>query len=131
MQNHGGYSDQYMNFIPDVKAQGMSSEPLNQYLSLVKRTDSELERIIKYFSQVDEKTVLVFFGDHQPNDFIASNVLAKNGKDYRNLSQEDLHKRYQVPYVIWANYDIGEATNQETSLNYLGAEVLKVAGIPT
>ena len=131
MQNHGGYSDQYMNFIPDVKAQGMSSEPLNQYLSLVKRTDSELERIIKYFSEVDEKTVLVFFGDHQPNDFIASNVLAKNGKDYRNLSQEDLHKRYQVPYVIWANYDIGEATNQETSLNYLGAEVLKVAGIPT
>ena len=42
-----------------------------------------------------------------------------------------MHKRYQVPYVIWANYDIEEATNQETSLNYLGAEVLKVAGIPT
>ena len=38
--------------------------------------------------------------------------------------------RYQVPYVIWANYDIEEATDVETSLNYLGAQVLSIAGVP-
>ena len=31
------------------------------------------------------------------------------------LSQEELKLRHQVPYVIWANYDIDEAQNADTS----------------
>ena len=36
-----------------------------------------------------------------------------------------------MPYVIWANYDIEEETDADTSVNYLAAEVLKRAGVPT
>ncbi len=46
------------------------------------------------------------------------------------LSAEDLKKRYEVPYLIWANYDIKSAAGQDTSLNYLAAEVFDAAGIP-
>lgn len=35
-----------------------------------------------------------------------------------------------MPYVIWANYDIDEAVNQESSANYLGAQMMEAAGIP-
>ena len=80
---------------------------------------------------MDEKTIVVLFGDHQPNDTVASSVLAANGMDYNNLSNEEFTLRYQVPYVIWANYDIDEAAGKDTSVNYLAANVLKAAGVPT
>lgn len=131
MQNHGGYTDTYYGFDNTVTADKLNNSALDQYLSLIKMTDEDLKNLIEYFSNVDEKTIVVFFGDHQPNDTVASSVLAANGMDYNNLSNEELKLRYQVPYVIWANYDIDEATGKDTSVNYLAANVLKAAGVPT
>lgn len=131
MQNHGGYTDTYYGFDNTVTADKLNNSALDQYLSLIKMTDEDLKKLIEYFSNVDEKTIVVFFGDHQPNDTVASSVLAANGMDYNNLSNEELKLRYQVPYVIWANYDIDEATGKDTSVNYLAANVLKAAGVPT
>lgn len=131
MQNHGGYTDTYYSFDNTVTADKLNNSALDQYLSLIKMTDEDLKSLIDYFSNVDEKTIVVFFGDHQPNDTVASSVLAANGMDYNNLSNEELKLRYQVPYVIWANYDIDEATGEDTSVNYLAANVLKAAGVPT
>lgn len=131
MQNHGGYTDTYYGFDNTVTADKLNNSALDQYLSLIKMTDEDLKNLIEYFSNVDEKTIVVFFGDHQPNDTVASSVLAANGMDYNNLSNEELKLRYQVPYVIWANYDIDEAAGKDTSVNYLAANVLKVAGVPT
>lgn len=71
-----------------------------------------------------------FFGDHQPSDAVASTVLAKNGMSWNHLTEEQQKLRYQVPYVVWANYDIGEETGADTSVNYLAAEVLERAGVP-
>ena len=131
MQNHGGYTDTYYGFDNTVTADKLNNSALDQYLSLIKMTDEDLNSLIDYFSNVDEKTIVVFFGDHQPNDTVASSVLAANGMDYNNLSNEELKLRYQVPYVIWANYDIDEATGEDTSVNYLAANVLKAADVPT
>ena len=131
MQNHGGYTDTYWNFTNTINAKGLGNDALNQYLSLIKLTDSDLSSLISYFKEQDEKTIIVFFGDHQPNDTVASSVLAENGMDYSNLSTEETYLRYQVPYVVWANYDIQEAQNQDMSVNYLAANVLKTAGVPT
>ena len=131
MQNHGGYTDTYWNFTNTINAKGLGNDALNQYLSLIKLTDSDLSSLISYFKEQDEKTIIVFFGDHQPNYTVASSVLAENGMDYSNLSTEETYLRYQVPYVVWANYDIQEAQNQDMSVNYLAANVLKTAGVPT
>lgn len=131
MQNHGGYQDVFENFSPDVTVDGVDDISVSQYLSLVKLSDRELEHLITYFSGVDEKTVVVFFGDHQPSDTVAVPILAMNGMSWNSLDEEELKLRYQVPYVIWANYDIEEAQNADTSVNYLGAEVLARAGVPT
>ena len=131
MQNHGGYTDTYYGFDNTVTADKLNNSALDQYLSLIKLTDEDLKSLIEYFSNVDEKTIVVFFGDHQPNDTVASSVLAANGMDYNNLSNEELKLRYQVPYVIWANYDIDEAAGKDTSVSYLAANVLKAAGVPT
>ena len=129
MQNHGGYSEKSYNFTPDIKVDGVSNFSLEQYLSLVKRSDEALERLISYFKETDEKTIVVFFGDHQPSDLVASSILNLNGMTTTTLTEEETKLRYEVPYVIWANYDIGEETNADTSANYLGLEVLQKAGI--
>lgn len=131
MQNHGGYQDAYSNFTPDVFVDGIENFSVSQYLSLIKRSDQSLEKLISYFSGVDEKTVVVFFGDHQPSDTVAAPILAQNGMAWNHLSEEELKLRYQVPYVIWANYDIEEDKKADTSVNFLGAEVLKRTGVPT
>ena len=130
MQNHGGYQDQYSNFTPDISVKDSTNFSLQQYLSLVKLSDSALESLISYFKDADEKTVIVFFGDHQPSDAVASTVLAKNGMSWNHLTEEQQKLRYQVPYVVWANYDIDEETGADTSANYLAAEVLERAGVP-
>ncbi len=131
MQNHGGYSDAYDNFTPDIAVSGVDNFSLNQYLSLVSLSDQALEALISYFEGVDEKTVVVFFGDHQPSDTVASSILALNGMQWNALDEEELKLRYQVPYVIWANYDIEEEQNADTSVNYLAARVLECAGVTT
>lgn len=129
MQNHGGYSDTYDNFTPDITVDGVQNEALSQYLSLIKLSDQALEKLISYFKEADEKTIVVFFGDHQPNDTVAAPILNLNGMTTKTLTEEQLKLRYEVPYVIWANYDIAEETGKDNSANYLAADVLQYAGI--
>ena len=72
---------------------------------------------------MDDRTIIVFFGDHQPNDTVASVV--------ENGAQVETQKRYLVPYLVWSNYGIEGAKDKNTSLNYLAAQVLTTAGVPT
>ena len=131
MQNHGGYTDAFSDLSEDVHATNYNSEVLDRYLSLIRLTDQSLEKLVDYFSNVDEKTVIVFFGDHQPSDTVAAQVQDSMLLPGESVPDEQLRKRYQVPYLVWANYDIDGATQQNTSLNYLSAEVFKAAGVPT
>lgn len=131
MQNHGGYTEDYEYFTSDVQAEELNSAQLDQYLSLIKVSDRELERLIEYFEQEDENTIIVFFGDHQPADSVVRPILNANGILTSNMSVEEAQLRYQVPYVIWANYDIEEETNADTDISFLAADVLERANIPT
>lgn len=131
MQNHGGYTSEYDDFVNDVCATEVDNQALNQYLSLVTLTDEKLRELVEYFDNQEEDTIIVFFGDHQPSDSVVAPIWKLNGKDSDSLSKEDSELRYMVPYFIWANYDIDEAQNEDTSVNYLGAKMLQYAGVPT
>lgn len=128
MQNHGGYTEEYPDLKVDVHS-GYNSQLLDRYLSLVRLSDQALEELVGYFSDVKEKTVIVFFGDHQPAD----TVVAPFYKDslVAGVLEKNDSLRYQVPYLVWANYDIEGAAGQNTSLNYLAAQALVAAGVPT
>lgn len=130
MQNHGAYSTVYNDFTPDITVKGTSSYALATYLSLIKKTDEALEALLSYFSKANEPVMVVFFGDHQPNDTVAEPILRQNGMSYRTLTEEQTKLRYQVPYLIWANFSLnGNVGNSDTSANYLGAKVLEAAGM--
>lgn len=130
MQNHGGYDQEYDNFTSEIMVDGIKSQALSNYLSLVSLTDEALSDLVAYFEQEQEPVMIVFFGDHQPNDTVAGPILRANGTGTDDLTPEQETARYQVPFLIWANYDIEEKSGVETSANYLALEVLDAAGIP-
>lgn len=130
MQNHSGYSEEYDNFVPDVSLTDCNSPSLDRYLSLIKETDRALGELIAYFLNQEEETIIVFFGDHQPADYVVEPLLRLQGKTRDDLTEEEQAKRYEVPFLIWTNFDIEEEQNVEISANYLGGLVLKTAGLP-
>lgn len=131
MQNHGGYTEKYDYFTDEVHTEDLNSAQLDQYLTLLKISDQELENLITYFSFEEEKTLIVFFGDHQPSDAVVKPILTANGISTSNMSVEEAQRRYVVPYVIWANYDIEEETGADTDISFLAAEMLERADLPT
>lgn len=130
MQNHSSYASAHSNFTPDITVEGSDSFQLSTYLSLIKLSDAALERLINYFSEVEEDTVVVFFGDHQPADSVVADIWELNGVEPDELTEEQQCLRYQVPFVVWANYDIEEQTDVMTSANFLGAQVFDWCSIP-
>ena len=122
MQNHGGY--EFGSFEEDVIFNDGSCLSANQYLTLLKKSDEALKGLIEYFDNIDEKTMIVFFGDHQPG--LASDF-------YRTVMGEEVNsfigaeKKHVVPFMIWTNYDTEEETVEITSLNYLSAMMMEKA----
>lgn len=128
MQNHGGYDQEFTNFAPHIYAETTESPVVDNYLSLISLTDEALEGLVAYFEQEQENTMIVFFGDHQPNDTVAGPIWRSNGISKDALTPEQEASRYEVPFLIWANFDIEEAEGLQISTNYLATEVLGRAG---
>ncbi|MBR0470463.1 MAG: LTA synthase family protein, partial [Clostridia bacterium] len=130
MQNHGGYTYDGPEFptVTITDMQGTYPET-EQYLSLIKESDDAFRELVDYLKGRKEKTIVVMFGDHQPaveQQFFEELY----GKPLLQLETEELQRRYKVPFVIWANYDIKEQKDVLTSTNYLSNLVLDAAGIP-
>lgn len=128
MQNHGGYKTEQSD---DIRVKGEKAySDVNTYLSGLRYSDEALKKLISYFSSVEEDTIILIFGDHQP---LVDNVFYEDiyGKSYMNLSLEELKEVYATPYLIWANYDLDEeAAPEQTSNCYLTNILFEVGGIP-
>lgn len=129
MQNHSSYTDGYVAPEGNISVSG-GSQTLEEYLTLVERSDAALQQLITYFSGQSEPTLVVFFGDHQPADSVVAPIWRMQGVDPNNLTEQQNALRYQVPYVIWANFDMESATGKDASANYLAAQVCQMAGLP-
>ena len=130
MQNHGGYDYTGENYEKTVTLEGYSRDypDAEQYLSLLHESDSALEFLIDYFSNVEEDVVIVFFGDHQPSlsDGFLEEVIGKPSSEW-GLREAEL--QYTIPFFIWTNYDSEEQVIPITSLNYLSSYVYDAAEI--
>lgn len=124
MQNHGGYSDPWDLNI-DVHSAAFASEQLDTYLSLVKQTDASLKNLIDYFAQVDEPTMIVFFGDHQPSMSDEFYNLFFGTTEPSGIQKE---KMYVTPYFIWSNYQRETKNVPYLSANFLQAYIKEAAG---
>jgi phosphoglycerol transferase MdoB-like AlkP superfamily enzyme len=128
MQNHGGYGEDFDNLPLDITIEDENGKKsAERYLNLVKKTDEAFEKLLDYYKSTDDPTIVVMFGDHQPNlseGFFSSLI----GKDVVN-TLEGTAKKHVVPFVIWANYDIEEEEIDQISANYLSTKIVETAGL--
>ena len=128
IQNHGSYT------VEDYPAEvQLTDEPgkypmAEQYLTLANKTDEAFRLLVDYFSQQEEPTIILMFGDHQPS--VEQEFLDKAyGVTQDQMTMEQYMDKYKTPFLIWANYDLPDDEIPTTSLNFLGQYLLSYAGI--
>lgn len=129
MQNHSGYDTGYFSDnavrIPGHEGEFPNAE---EYLTLIREADAAIPTLIDYFSQIEDPTVIVFFGDHQPMvEESFYETLA--GKPLAEWTLAEAQSRYVVPFFIWANYEIEAEENVFTSANFLSELMFEKAGM--
>lgn len=119
IQNHSSYDVPFDNFDDKrIVVENADAPDLGYYLSLIKYSDEMFENLINYYKNTDEPTVILLTGDHQPRIHDESMDSITNG-EWRNWNDEEMMRRYEVPFLIWANCDIDKKTVEKTSMNYL------------
>ncbi|MBP5655486.1 MAG: LTA synthase family protein [Clostridiales bacterium] len=127
IQNHSPYDNPDFEVTPYTNAlSDHDNLTVNSFNTLISKSDAALKELTDYLSKSDEKYVVLIFGDHQPS------VGLDTTEDYSPVG-----KAWQVPYLIWANYDIDKSSAGAanyggagfTSLNYLALDTLETAGL--
>ena len=130
IQNHGAYTvEDYPAEVTVEDAPGVYPKA-EQYLTLANKTDEAFRQLVEYFEQQTEPTIIVMFGDHQPS--VEQEFLdMAYGVSEDGMTMEQYMDKFQVPFVIWANYPLTGEKPGITSLNFLAQYVLRDAGIQT
>lgn len=126
MQNHGGYEGTYDNFEQEVWLTGEYEgkyTKTDQYLSLMKRSDQAFQYLVEYFSRIDEPTMIVMFGDHQPSveDEFYDDIA---GMPSSEITVQEHLMWYETPFIIWTNYSMPSEDMGRLGAVYLSSEVL-------
>lgn len=120
VQGHGDYPSDY-TFVESsqIKVTNFPVESEEQsfqyYVNQLKEMDDFVGELINMLSERDEKTVVVFYGDHLPPFDFTENMLSNKDK-------------YQTQYVIWDNFGM-EKQDEDIQAYQLSANVLAQIGI--
>ena len=134
MQNHGDYAKQrYDTYDIEVNSDVISEndlQGLRDFTQGVYDTDVAFKKLVDYFRNVSEPTIIVMYGDHLP-------LLGTEGSTYQDggfvekkasFNYSEFEQLYKTPYVVWANYDISSYEfPEEISAGNLGVKIAQMA----
>lgn len=123
LQNHGGYSknEELPNRV-DLSAYG-KYPTAETYLTLMKLSDQALRELIAYYQEIQEPTMIVIYGDHQPS-------LGEGVDNWLFGEEAEQLQKYAVPFCIWTNYAADNLTIDAMSANYLPGLILRLGNFP-
>lgn len=107
MQNHGGYwgstlmEDSQVSFTADGYNED-TIDCMSDYFAGLHASDQALGELISYFRDVDEKTIIVFFGDHMSDAGTKSETMLSKESWYKE-EEEYEYQAHLVPFLIWSN----------------------------
>ena len=104
MQNHIPYADRYAEPVRVTGPDGEPMEDIGQYVRGLTITDKANQALFERLEQLDEETVVVFYGDHLPGRY-PDEVLQQN-------SHQALH---ETPFFVWSNTTTGADPQPVTS----------------
>lgn len=129
IQNHGGYRSSDENFPTTVKLTSHFDDQAEEFLSLMKYSDEALEELVHYFEQVEEPTVILFMGDHQPRLPQSWYSDITDGA-YSDWSSEEQMRHYVTPFVLWSNFDIPKKEYDRCGAIYLQSILFDACHLP-
>jgi phosphoglycerol transferase MdoB-like AlkP superfamily enzyme len=114
MQNHMPYSNLYKthDFKSTADVDDSTNSAINNYLQTLHSADAALGDLVQEINDSEQKTVLVFWGDHLPGL-------------YGNLDNSTF--KYQTPFIIYSNFGTGKDLGIISS-NYIALELLNYLG---
>jgi hypothetical protein len=119
-QNHSGY-ETWEDVPKNESALQIPTTDAQVYLSLVAKSDEAVEDLINHYKDSNEKTMIIFFGDHQPG------LSVENDYYIYNNNVGGLNK-YKTELFIWTNYESEKTEDAMASANYLPLLVLERGG---
>lgn len=117
-QNHGPYnydnglSDQYVADKGHYSAETL--QMLNNYFGNIANTSQNMCYLTDYFRDIDEPTIVLFFGDHRPSmdpSSVYEDELGITMDTY--ATAEGFVNYYSTPYLIWANPSARETLHND------------------
>ncbi len=105
----------------NIELTDVNKKDLEEYINGISQSITGLEELVEYYKDNDEKTVIVFYGDHSPslvNDF------------YKDKSNSQL---YKTPYLIWSNYmndKENEMNCKNINISYLSTVLIDYLSMP-
>ena len=125
MQNHAPYHYP----VPDnLDLKSPYNEDAEKFMRSIKASDDALGDLIEHYRNYDEEVIIVMFGDHYPH--IEGYADELYGKSLADLDAKDYSLVHQTPFIVWSNKGVEAKTLEDISLNYLGNEMFKAAGLP-
>ncbi len=128
MQNHAPYTAGLYGETSFKASAGEHGEELTEdekdsietYLMSLHKSDEALGELVDKLDKFNEKTIVVFYGDHSPGVF--PQVIENKDKTISDSAR-------QTPYLIYANFDLGERQElPETTPNCIANTLLNMLG---
>ncbi|PFG38270.1 sulfatase-like protein [Georgenia soli] len=122
MQNHRPYDGKYDEPI-DVEGAmtPMEKRMVGQYLRGLRYSDAAVEQLVTDLQGLDERTIVLFYGDHSPAVW-SSQVWARNPGQ----------AMYETPWFVWANFETApvEPAAELLGPNHLLGQLQAAANAP-
>lgn len=123
IRNQGGY-DKNIDVVNIVDLSNYGDFPMAElYFSLLELSDQAISELINYFQMVNEPTMIIIYGDHQPNLGQDVDEWLERGAAEKN---ENKLNKYITPFLIWTNYDMDQKKIEKMSDNFLPSIILQV-----
>lgn len=112
VQGHGAYPTEKVIENPEITVTGAETEEANNeweyYVNEIHEVDKFIANLTNMLSQRDEKTIVVFFGDHLPT---------------MGLEESDMKSGsiFKTRYVTWNNFGLEKVDRDLTSYQLLAA----------
>lgn len=137
MQAHGPYKTDSKKYYASIEAElekGTESfspkaeNILEYYADTLVEIDKELARLINSLEELEEDTIVVFYGDHLPLLGEDYQVYKEAGYFDGEESYSNYEKIYKTPILIWNNFDT-KRENLNISSTFIGPYILDLAGL--
>ena len=134
MQNHGGYWPETLHAPTkvDFTAEGYQDSTfacMEDYFAGIRASDEALGELIRYFSEAEEDTIIIYFGDHM------SDAGTKTEKMFSLQSWYDAGgfstdlRSHRVPYLVWSNCGVRTGEQPIMDISMLLPTVLSDTGL--